>query len=212
VDGAGWQIFKKKADGSGPEEFVLKLPGETVFPTDWSRNGRFLIFIKSAAVGSTLETLGALPLGPGQTPVLLSPSTGFAETLGRLSPDGHYLAYYSNETGRNEVYVRTFSPDPGGEPAGKWLVSSSGGQAPQWAPDGKRLMWVSQAVVYGASIDTSHGFHAGVPEVIYPATGGTGGAAMLTSKGQGLLLKPAGQAADEPINVLVNWMSAIKAN
>jgi hypothetical protein len=155
--------------------------------------------------------MGALPLATGAA-VRLSDTMDFSEGMSRLSPDGHYLAYQSNETGRNEVYVRTFSPDPGGQPAGKWLISNSGGQSPQWTPDGKKLTWPISGTIYSASVDTSHGFRAGVPEIQYPTLGAIAGAATLTSKGQGLLLKPVGQQTDEPINVLVNWMSAIKPN
>jgi Tol biopolymer transport system component len=208
----GWQIFKRKSDGSGPQELVLRQPPDAVFPSDWSRDGRFLVILKSNRYGK--ETLEALPLGKGAAavPISLSGATDFTETQGRLSPDGHYLAYFSNETGRNEVYVRTFAPDPGGQPAGKWLISNSGGLAPQWTSDGKKLLWPFEGKIYGASIDTTHGFHAGVPELVYFGKEATAGASLLTSKGQALLLKPVGEPVEEPIHVLVNWMSAIKPN
>ena len=204
-----YQIFKTKADGSGPEEPVLKLPREQLFPADWSRDGRFLIF-KSVGTGPARVSLSALPLGKNAAPIRLSGTGDFSEGQARLSPDGHYLAYYSNETGRFEIYVRTFAPDPGPQPAGKWAISNNGGMSPEWSADGKKLVWNFGQVVYAASIDTARGFHAGVPERLYSYTGSRGHAATLTSKGQGLLLKPVDAQADEPMNVLVNWTSAIK--
>ncbi len=103
-----WQIFRRKADGSGPEELVLKLPGESVFPTDWSQDGRFLMLIRSGLASGNRETLAALPLGKGAMPIPLSRTTAFTETLGQLSPDGHYLAYYSNENRQNRSLRSNF--------------------------------------------------------------------------------------------------------
>ena len=92
------------------------------------------------------------------------------------------------------------------------MVSSQGAKQAYWSPDGRRLLWValSPAAAMAARVDTSHGFVASVPEKLYDMSTAVGYASLMTNRGQGLLLLPAGQPGGEAIDVLVNWMSTLK--
>src|SRR5260370_3617792 len=87
-------------------------------------------------------------------------ATEFFESQGRFSPDGRFVAYTSNESGAQEVYVRSF-PDP----TGKWQVSKSGGSQPRWRRDGKKLFYISENRVIAADISPSPPFQPRAPKL-----------------------------------------------
>jgi eukaryotic-like serine/threonine-protein kinase len=118
------------------EQLLLK-SGENKFPTSWSRGGRFLFYTESDTK-TTKEDLWELPLEGDKKPFLFL-GTEFNNGDGAFSPDGRWVAYVSHESGRNEIYVRTFSPDSttaGSDTGGKWLISANGGSQPRWRRDG----------------------------------------------------------------------------
>jgi serine/threonine protein kinase/Tol biopolymer transport system component len=123
-------LFRKPADGSGAEETLLTDDQVPLVPTDWSRDGKTLLYFRGA-VGSPREIWG-LPLQGERKPFMVLPRG----TNARLSPDGHWLAYTSGESGAVEVYVVAFG---GGQ--GKWQVSPNGGAVPHWSGDGKELYY-----------------------------------------------------------------------
>ena len=134
-------IYEKAASGAGEEKELLKEPGSIQFPTSWSHDGRFLLYYIGNAP-KTGSDLWILPLQGDRKPTLLL-GTEFNESQGSFSPDMRWVAYASNESGRNEVYVRPFAASgPGGVPAfgeGKWQVSRDGGSQPKWRADGKEI-------------------------------------------------------------------------
>lgn len=99
-------------------------------PTSWSRDGRFLLYT-AVSTPNTGNDVWVLPLAGDRKPVLLL-GTQFLERLGVFSPDGRWIAYVSNESGRDEVYVRPFAAQgPSGAPTlaeGKWQISRNGGE------------------------------------------------------------------------------------
>ena len=125
-----YNIFRVPADGGGAPERLRASP-HWEFPQHWSADGRFLLFNHQAGTGQSFD-LWVLPLEEEAeaTPYL---ATKFREAWGLFSPDGHWVATESNESGRLEVYVRSF-PDPGR----KWTISTDGGRSPLWSPDGRR--------------------------------------------------------------------------
>ncbi|HEV8630465.1 MAG TPA: protein kinase [Thermoanaerobaculia bacterium] len=154
-----YNLFEKAADGSGGETLLLDSPLWD-FPEDWSRDGRLLAFSRQAT--RTQGDILMLTL-PTRKPVVLV-ATDADEMQPRFSPDGHYFAYVSDESGRSEVYVQTVPPS-----AAKWQVSNAGGHLPQWRRDGRelyylapdlRLMAVPVAVQAGA-------FNAGAPKLLF---------------------------------------------
>jgi Tol biopolymer transport system component len=125
-------IYRKASDGSGSEELLFSSP-DHMHVDDWSHDGRSLLLTVDAA--STKTDIWVLPLdGSGKAAPLLN--SAFAEANSRLSPDGRWIAYESNESGRSEVYVQRF-PALGG----KVQVSTDGGGQPVWAVDGHQLFY-----------------------------------------------------------------------
>jgi Tol biopolymer transport system component len=124
-------ICRKPSDGSGVEETLLTVEQQPGLH-DWSRDGKYLLYSLPVR-GGPLRQIFALPLeGERKPSVVVERGAG-----GKLSPDGHWLAYQSAESGRFEVYVTPFG---GGQ--GKWQVSANGGQHPQWSKDGKELYYM----------------------------------------------------------------------
>jgi hypothetical protein len=163
VSGAGGteSLSRKSTTGSGTEEVLLKMPG--AFPTDWSADGRFILFdTSSTAEGQrTGSDLWFVSLADRQSKPLVQ--TPFHEIQGALSPDGRWVAYASNESGAFEVYVQAF-PDGGS----KRVVSSGGGAEPRWRADGRELFYVS-ADHRLMSVPTTMGssFEAGKPSTLF---------------------------------------------
>jgi Tol biopolymer transport system component len=215
-------IFWQLADGSGGLERLTK--GDyTQIPMSWSPDGHVLAYFEvNPTTGYDLwvllmddlsATSGQVPsASSGQTrkaqPFLRTP---FNESVPRFSPDGRWLAYISNESGRYEVYVQ---PYPGG---GKWPISTEGGTEPVWNPNGRELFYRSGSKIMAVDISTQSGFTAGKPHTLFE---GPYEPAPLTAPnydvspdGQRfLMLKPAEQAQAAPtqINVVLNWFEELK--
>jgi Tol biopolymer transport system component len=129
----GPQIFRKPASGAGEE---VRVPGVgrhwAVFPDDWSRDGRWLVYVVAA---QSAFDVWSLDVQQQRTEaVLQSPAN---EVQPRISPNGRWLAYASDETGGWEVYVRGF-----GGTQGRWQMSRGGGTQPVWRSDGRELFYV----------------------------------------------------------------------
>lgn len=129
-----YDLFEKAASGAADERPLLVTPGNKS-PQDWSPDGRTLLYtVASAKTGSDLW---ALPLDGDKKPFPILQSA-FNEMDAQFSPDGHWIAYESNQSGPTEIFVRAF-PDRGGQ----WQVSTAGGTQPGWRADGKELFYVS---------------------------------------------------------------------
>ena len=140
------QLFKKPIDGSGPAEPLLDLSDDRAIPVSWSGEARTLGFYKVTPGGPPdLGDIWVLPEDGSATPFL----TGrFSERSPSLSPDGRWLAYVSDESGRDDVYIR---PYPGPDP--RKLVSTNGGTEPVWARDGRELFYRSGPGMFAVRID-----------------------------------------------------------
>ncbi len=159
-------LYAKRADGTGPTETLVEREHD-VWEGAWSPDGTWLVIRSRAAVGrvGSRDILGIRP-GVDSAPVPLVVS-GFDEKAAALSPDGKWLAYQSDETGVPEVYVRPF-PDTG---AGKWQVSTAGGEGPAWAHSGRELFYVERGggrKMMVAAIDTGPPFTVGERRALFP--------------------------------------------
>ena len=129
-------LFLKPANGAGKEELLLESAPDK-FPTDWSRDGRFLAWDQNPG------DLVMLPMQGDRKPFEFL-KTDFVEAEARFSPDGRWVAYKSNESGQFEVYVRPFSGTSSpSSVSGQWQVSTAGGQNARWRADGRELYYVS---------------------------------------------------------------------
>jgi eukaryotic-like serine/threonine-protein kinase len=150
----GFQLYLKNADGSGSEKEVSDLGTGVFNPWDWSRDGKYILFGK----GNELWSVS----WPERVAKLLLQGKWTVRNA-QFSPDGRWMAYASNETGRMEIYVSSF---PGG--AGKWQVSSGGGQEPKWRQDGKELFYLSpDGKMMAVAVTTGSGFKAGSPVSLF---------------------------------------------
>ena len=136
TDGVNW-LYRKSLLGTGDAELLAKSENN-MFPTDWSLDGRFLLYVTFVPV--TEGDIWVLPLEQGGEPRPFL-QTPFNENFPAFSPDGRWVAYDSNESGRSQVYV---TPFPG--PGRKWQVSAQGGRKPRWRADGKELFFWSTSL------------------------------------------------------------------
>lgn len=204
-----YNLYRKPANGSKEEELLLKT-NENKRPLDWSRDGRFLLYSVSDTPGFVTEHIWVLPMQGDRTPFPFQ-NTRFDESRARFSPDGHWIAYDSSESGRHEVYVREFQPSAGSAGAGgKWMVSKDGGVFPQWRGDGKELIYRSVgAQAMSVSVDTSHSFQAGAPRELFRFPAGGGVLPMADFK-RFLAVVPLDQAVPQSFTVMLNWRSMLK--
>jgi serine/threonine-protein kinase len=161
--GNTWQLAIKPADGSRDETVLLERErGHT--PSSFTPDGKTLIF-DALDSGATRRDIFSLAIEGKHEPVPLV--TGpFIKQSAMVSPDGHWLAYVSDESGQPGVYVRPF---PSGE--GRWQISTPRGLEPRWSPDGRELFYRTDSVMFAVAIDTSHGFTAGRPEQQFDRAG-----------------------------------------
>ncbi|MGH9740262.1 MAG: protein kinase domain-containing protein [Candidatus Acidiferrales bacterium] len=212
---SGSNLYEKSANGAEGQQLLLKSDTGTI-PTSWSHDGRFLLFTSTTA--PTKDDLWVLPLEGDKRPQPFL-RTQFNERDASFSPDGHSVAYTSDESGREEVYVRPFFQAPNGKtalPGAKWLISSSGGIQPRWRGDGKELYYAApNRDIMAVSITAQPAFEAGVPKALFrmPVTGGPalGSKWDVTADGQRFLIAaPAAASATTPFTVVLNWQTALK--
>jgi Tol biopolymer transport system component len=160
-------IYRIASDGKGQEELLYKLPG-VVNVTDWSRDGRFLSLSWGDLGGSVLS---ALPVtgGADRKPIEYFKSP---KQVGgwRISPDGRMVAYISNETGKNEMYIRRFDPGAGAtDPAGPWQISDQGSLGGGfWRGDGKEFYYLSaDRSIMTVDVASSPAVAFGKPKIMY---------------------------------------------
>ncbi len=135
--GAGLALYRRNADGTGAEALKLKVSG-SIWEAVWSRDGKWLVFGTGTAGGNRDVYAMRLGMDSVPRPLLATPAQ---ERAVALSPDGRWLAYMSDESGRDEVYVRPFP----NVDDGKWQVSLTGGGQPLWARSGREIFYRSAA-------------------------------------------------------------------
>jgi len=176
------------------------------FPLDWSRDGRYLI--EEVNDPKTKQDIWVLPLFGDRKPFPYL-QTEFNELYGKLSPNGQWLAYVSDETKRNEIYVQTF-PTPGG----KWQISTNGGLYPVWSRDGKELFYIgADQKLMAVEVMGGNTFQAGVPRPLFQTRLGSGVFAIwfdVSKDGRFLMPVPVENTAPVPMTVVVNWTTGLK--
>jgi dipeptidyl aminopeptidase/acylaminoacyl peptidase len=209
-------IFTSKA--KGPGDLLIKdasgtkdaepliVNGEEKYVSDWSRDGRYILFV-SRSPGQPWD-ISALPMQgePKPFPVV---KTTFSEMWATFSPDGRYIAYQSNESGRAEVYVHEFP-----EAVHKWQVSTQGGTEPFWREDGRELFYRAGEQIMSVPLAAGAAFNAGVPVPVIKtrfATPAVRARYRPSPDGQRfIVLSALARDAEQPASVVLNWTSALQ--
>ena len=206
-DGAA-NLYLKATSGTAQEE-PLDKAARNKWPDDWSRDGRYII--EGISDSKTKGDIWVLPLFGDRKPFPYL-QTDFDERFAKLSPNGQWLAYTSDESKRDEVYVQTF-PNPGG----KWQVSTNGGSRPVWSRDGKQLFFIGldqKLMAVEVRSDGTKGgakFDAGVPKYLFDTRISNDAAWFDISKdGRFLIPTQVENSAGLPMTVLVNWQVGLK--
>jgi Tol biopolymer transport system component/predicted Ser/Thr protein kinase len=204
---SGQDVFLKPSSGEGEAERLFKAETQAS-PTSWSPDGKFLLL---TVIG--LNSLFDIQVLTADGNHLVSSflKTQYNESQATFSPDGQWVAYTSTESGRNEVYVRPFTP-PGIERRieGKWPVSREGGTGPVWREDGRELIFRSAS---GApmAVDitlTATTVQAGIPKQLFPTPPVPWS---VTADGKRFLVSmPPRQDVQVPITIDLNWEAALK--
>jgi Tol biopolymer transport system component len=207
-------LYQKLASGAGGDERLVA-SDQVKTPESWSADGRFLMY-RSIDRQTSLD-LWVVPMFGDRTPSVFL-KTPFREGYSAFSPDGRWVAYESNESGRNEIYIRPFVPPaPSGKPpvpaGGQWQVSTAGGIYPRWRPDGKELYFLHPAGAMMAAPMSVIGatLAPGTPVVLFPTRilGGGEDTAQgrqydVASNGR-FLINTVLDSAAAPITLLQNW-------
>lgn len=204
-------IYLRPSGGNGTEELILQ-SSESKYPTDWSPDGKFIVY-HSSRNGSNDSDLWILPLSlagnkSGHQPFTFL-QTEFSESAAVFSPDGRWIAYQSNESGRSEIYIRPF-PGPGD----KWQVSTKGGTRAHWRGDGKELFFVAPDLKgMSVEIETKRATVAvGVERPLFQfgsfiGFGVNRGLYDVASDGQKFLVETTqGDVFSVPVTLVVNWL------
>jgi Tol biopolymer transport system component/predicted Ser/Thr protein kinase len=205
-------LYLKPADSSGEEKLILKT-AEYKIAQRFTKDGRFLLFDSTGP--KTQQDIWALPFplpSQGEAKPISLLKTQFIEYRERVSPDGRWLAYMSDESGTNEIYVRPFTPEALAGTSAKSRVSTGGGDRSLWSPDSKELFYLGQTQVMAVDIDTSKGFQAGTPRRMFAApTGAVTGSWDLSPDGKHFLfVAPPGAGTVIPFTVVLNWAAGLK--
>jgi eukaryotic-like serine/threonine-protein kinase len=195
-------LYVKNSDGANDEKNIVQ--GDVGnFPSDWSRDGKYILYCRSA-------DLWFVTYPELQSSLFLKAPSVLRN--GQFSPDGKWLAYASNESGKWEIYVTSF-PDA----RGRWQVSSGGGEQPRWRGDGKELFYLSSdGKMMAAPVTTGVHFDAGTPVVLFQSTPRQPVLVYdlfvydVSRDGQRFVINTqVRQASTTPMSVVLNWPAKI---
>jgi Tol biopolymer transport system component len=205
-----YNLYQKPASGVKNENVLFK-SSEAKFATSWSRDGRFLLY--TVVSPKTKHDIWVLPL-EGDKKAVPFQITEFDEGNAHFSPDGRSVTYTSDESGHNEVYVRSFSMNSAGtavEAGGKWQISN-GGSDPAWRGDGLELYYRSRdGTLMAVEIATNPTFRAGKPKPLGTLFRTLQSHLPWDSTADGKrFLAAAGKSGSEPYTVVLNWQVGLK--
>ena len=199
-----FDLYLKATDGGQEEKAIEATPGEDKYPSAWSRDGKYILYTR----GTNLWFL-TFPDLKSQL-FLKAPS---AMKSGQFSPDGKWVAYASNESGKWEIYVTSF-PDA----HGKWQISNGGGDQPRWRGDGKELFYLApDGKIMAVAVQEGANFNCGAPAALFqanqkqPVATSEQAAYAVTRDGQRFLINTyVKNGKIQPMSVVLNWDAEAK--
>jgi len=197
-----FNLYVKDTNGA-QEEQIIPLDGPDHFPTDWSRDGKYVLYEAGTDLwyvtypdfkASLFLKAASIPKAP------------------HFSPDGKWVAYASNESGRWEIYIASFP-----QPHGKLQVSNAGGEQPRWRSDGKELFYLApDGKIMAAPVTTGNNLDIGTPTALFQANPREMIATSeqsdydVSKDGQRFLINTQLKTALTPMSVVLNWTSKMK--
>ena len=210
-------LYWKDTSGAAEEQLLL---GDNTFkaPTDWSRDGRYLLFGVQEKGSWDLWILPGMTGAPGDRKPVKLLASEFNETQGKFSPDGRWFAYTSDESTRPEIYVRGFSGGSASAAGGRWQVSTGGGVQPRWRGDGKEIFFLApDGKMMAVTVRPGAVFEMDPPRALFETRIDSSGIASFTASysaaadGQRFLINsPVGEGGSQPVTVVLNWPSLLK--
>ena len=216
-------IYRKSSSGTGNQELLAqpKEPDTMLWPTDWSRDGRFILCVQGDHIFvRNRGEIWVLPLSADRKPRVFIRAPGAAYD-GQFSPDGRWVAYVSKESGREQVYVVPFdgnqvSKTPPFEQVAimnRWQVSANGGAFPRWRRDGKELFYVAPGDEFvGVGVETRGNtfrvtearplFKESLARFAFPYD--------VSPDGQRFLVNGFSDIGTSPLTLVVNWKELLK--
>ena len=204
--GKSFALYTKNADGAQEEKLLDFDTADKVdrYPNDWSRDGKYVLYGRGTElwVAAVPEMKARAFLTGAGTP-----------RNGQFSPDGKWVAYASNESGKFEIYVTSFP-----EARGKWQVSNAGGNQPRWRGDGREMFYLApDGKMMAVPVSTGANFDAGAPLALFLTHAREFFATSeqtsydVTRDGQRFLINTQVKNADrQPMTVILNWDAEIK--
>jgi len=212
----GGDVYWRAANGTGQAEKLASSPGRGLNPFSWSRDGKTLVLWETTLNPQGTD-IGMVSMEGNHTrkPLL---QEKYNESYPRVSSDGRWMAYASDESGKTEVYVCTF-PDVNKD---KWQISTNGGNSPLWSPDGRELFYRSGDATMAVRVETEPDFKPGKPTVLfqrtyYASSAGVAAAWDISPDGKRFLMMKEDASTGKPvaegprkINIVVNWFEELK--
>ena len=196
-------MYVKDVTGRGAEILLLGADENGHMPNDWSPDGRFILY--SLWMKIQQWNLSVFSLSDrNSTPIALK------ALMGKFSPNGRWIAYVSQDSGKDEVEVQSFPPG-----AGKWQVSTNGGDMPQWSADGKEIFYYApdhKLMAVDVRTKPDGTFDAGVPKPLFNVRLrlSFGGGYSVSPDAQRFLVNLAIDNPERPITLVQNWPALLK--
>ncbi|HKP69237.1 MAG TPA: protein kinase [Pyrinomonadaceae bacterium] len=203
-------LYRKASNGSGNDE-ELFIDNNGIYPNGWSADGKYILCDRNGGPRTKVD-LWMVPIDGGDPVMYLA--SEFEEGHAQFSPDGRWVAYTSNETGKTEVYIESF---PRGN--GKWQISTTGGDGVQWRSDGKELFYLAadNNLMAVTITVTSSGIDASRPAILFPTTAPQGAITddknnfAVSPDGQKFLINTQANTTNaQPITLVLNWANEMK--
>jgi len=213
LEGVG-DLYWTRADGTGTPEPLLANSPTLKHPNGFSPDGKFLIYDDHTTQRQDLWVLPIAATPDGERKPIPFVVTQADETFGQFSPDGHWIAYSSDESGRREVYVQGFAPDRVPAAAGgKWQMSTAGGDKPRWSRNGKELYYIApDRKLMAVPVTLGLPFQPGVAVPLFETTATGFFPYAVSPDGRFLISMPAAGEAptSSPLTIVLNWQAGLK--